>query len=100
MWIASKKELEEAKSRLRGKEREKEERGEEMSVEVKIYKQRIKHLLFEHQAEATEARTEGIVALKMAQEGHRSSETEVKADRRDLKTVIREMETSHEDFLK
>ena len=34
---------------------------------MKLYKQRIKHLLFEHQSESTDARTDGQVSLKMAQ---------------------------------
>lgn len=67
---------------------------------MQVYKQRIKHLLFEHQAEATEARTEGQIAVKLAQESHRGSEKEMKGDRRDLKAVLREMEVSHEDYLK
>lgn len=100
LWMGAKKDLEDAKSRLRAKEREREDAGEAQTVEIKVYKQRIKHLLFEHQAEATEARTEGQVALKLAQEAHRGSEGEVKGDRRDLRAVLREMETSHEDFLK
>jgi hypothetical protein len=69
-------------------------------VALQVYKQRIKHLLFEHQAEATTARTEGQVALKLQQERERHSETELKADRRDLKAVIREVEVSHEEYLK
>lgn len=100
LWVAAKAETEESKAKLRAKEREKEEKSEEMAVEVKVLKQRIKHLPFEHQAEATAAKTEGIVGLKMSQEGHRESELEVKGDRRDLKAVLREMELSHEDFLK
>lgn len=36
----------------------------------------------------------------MAQETHRGSEAELRSDRRDLKAVLREMETAHEDFLK
>lgn len=36
MWITAKKELEEAKSRLRGKEREREDLGEAEAVELKV----------------------------------------------------------------
>lgn len=100
LWLAAKKESEETKARLRAKERERDDLAEAHAVEIKVYKQRIKHLLFEHQSEATDSRTEGQVALKLAQEAHRSSEWELKSDRRDLAAVLREMESSHEDFLK
>ena len=35
-----------------------------------------------------------------SQEGYRSSERELKTDRRDLKGVLKEMEAAHEDFVK
>lgn len=96
----AKKDLEDRKADLRAREREREDLAEAHAVEVKLYKQRIKHLLFEHQSEATDAKTDGQVSLKMAQEGHRSSERELKTDRRDLRGAVKELEAAHEDFVK
>lgn len=100
LWLAAKRDLEEVRARLRAKEREREELSEAEAVEIKVYKQRIKHLLFEHQSEATDSRTEGQVSLKLQQEKERASERELTADRRDLKAVLREAETAHEEYLK
>jgi hypothetical protein len=50
-----------------------------------MHKQRIKHLLFEQQAEAVDKQIDGTVVLKVAQESGADSERELKADVRDLK---------------
>jgi growth arrest-specific protein 8 len=100
LWISAKKDLEEVKASLRAKEREKDDLADAQNVEIKVYKQRIKHLLFEHQSEATDARTDAQTALKLQQEKERDSEKELKVDRRDLKAVLREIEVAHEDYLK
>lgn len=52
---------------------------------LQLHKQRIKHLLFEHQAEAVDKQGDGKVVLKLAQEAQADSERELKADTRDLK---------------
>ncbi len=67
---------------------------------LQVYKQRIKHLLFEYQSAATGLRTEGVTTLRVAQETHRDAEAELRGDGRDLKATLREMEASHDDFMK
>ena len=67
---------------------------------VQVYKQRVKHLLFEHQNEAAHRKTDGQIALKLSQEDHRSGEAELKADKRSQKVELKEMQLSHEDYLK
>lgn len=100
LWIIEKKDLEDRKADMRSREREREDLAEAHLVEIKLYKQRIKHLLFEHQSESTDAKTDGQVSLKMSQEVARDSELGLKEDRRALQSVLKEMETAHEDFLK
>ena len=51
-------------------------------MEVKVYKQRVKHLLYEHQDEVTQEKTKGEEALSQTQTAHRLDEAELKADRR------------------
>ena len=44
-WIVEKKSLEDKRAQLRNKEREQQDLEEKHQVEIKIYKQRLKHLL-------------------------------------------------------
>lgn len=45
-WLISKKELEDKQAELRNKERELQDLNERHQIEIKIYKQRCKHLIF------------------------------------------------------
>ena len=47
-WEISKQELDDVKAELRNKDREMEELEERHQVEIKVYKQKVKHLLYEH----------------------------------------------------
>lgn len=88
---------------------------------LQVYKQRVKHLLYEHQNEITQLKTgkkadrrigfcdgdahdkrplDSESALKIAQMTHREAEGDLKTDRRGLKLDLKEMELSHEDYLK
>jgi hypothetical protein len=98
-WIVEKKQLEDKKAELRNKEREMQDLEEKHHVEVKVYKQRVKHLLFEHQDEVTEKKTEGQVSLKMDQDGHRESQLELRKDIRALQVARKELERRHESFM-
>merc|ERR1711871_1485533 len=84
-WIVEKKRLEDKKAELRNKERELQDLEEKHAVEVKVYKQRVKHLLYEHQDEVTQEKTRGEEALSQTQTAHRLDEAELKADRRALR---------------
>lgn len=57
-WEISKRQLEESRAELRNREREMEELGERHSVEIKVYKQKVKHLLYEHQNQISELKQE------------------------------------------
>lgn len=45
-WLVGKKELEDKQAELRNKEREFQDLDEKHKIEIKIYKQRLKHLVF------------------------------------------------------
>jgi len=45
-WLVGKKELEDKQAELRNKEREHQDLEEKHQIEIKIYKQRLKHLVF------------------------------------------------------
>ena len=127
-WIVEKKKLEDKRAELRNKEREMQDIEEKHQVEIKVrgrdgrtgdlvlvrcarafsalalpphqvYKQRVKHLLYEHQDERTRQKLSAQVSLKVSQGDYRSSEAELKADKRTLKVELKELQLAHEDFI-
>ncbi|KAK3746758.1 hypothetical protein QZH41_013584 [Actinostola sp. cb2023] len=99
-WEISKRQHQETKAELRNKEREMEEAEERHQVEIKVYKQKVKHLLYEHQNNIAELKAESSVALKLAQDEHRTSEQDLRKNKRSLKVELKEQELSHEDVVK
>lgn len=99
-WEITKKQLEEKKAELRNRDREMEEAEERHQVEIKVYKQKVKHLLYEHQNNITELKADGIVSIKLAQDEHRDNEVDLRKDKRALKIELKEQELAHEDIVK
>merc|ERR1712098_486459 len=99
-WEITKRQLEEKKAELRNKDREMEDAEERHQIEIKVYKQKVKHLLYEHQNNISELKAEGLVSLKQAQDGHNSSEMDLRKDKRSLKVELKEQELGHEDVIK
>ena len=99
-WEITKKDLEDKKSELRNKDREMEEMEERHQVEIKVYKQKVKHLLFEHQNNITQLKADGEHALVKQQEEFRLREGELKKEKRSLRCDIKEMELAGEDQLR
>ena len=99
-WIVEKKNLEDKKSDVRNKIREQQDLEEKHGVEIKVYKQRVKHLLYEHQNEVTQFKTESETTLKLLEDEHRADISELKKDKRSLHIDLKEMELAQEDFLK
>ena len=54
-----------AQAELRNKDREMEELEERHQVEIKVYKQKVKHLLYEHQNNVSQLKEEQERALKL-----------------------------------
>uniref|UniRef100_A0A2K6B2D5 Dynein regulatory complex subunit 4 n=1 Tax=Macaca nemestrina TaxID=9545 RepID=A0A2K6B2D5_MACNE len=81
-WEITRRQLEEKKAELRNKDREMEEAEERHQVEIKVYKQKVKHLLYEHQNNLTEMKAEGTVVMKL--------------DMRPLKVELKEQELANE----
>ncbi|XP_054856524.1 dynein regulatory complex subunit 4 isoform X2 [Eublepharis macularius] len=99
-WEITRRQLDEKKAELRNKDREMEEAEERHQVEIKVYKQKVKHLLYEHQNNLTELKAEGTVSMKLAQKDHRSQETELRKDMRTLKVELKEQELANEMVVK
>ncbi|XP_012281371.2 growth arrest-specific protein 8 [Orussus abietinus] len=94
-WEITRNQLEEARATIRNKEREKEELTEKHEAELKLYKQKVKHLMYEHQTNLCETKAEHMVALKLAQDDHTAQENELIKDKKDLKRRQKEQELAH-----
>lgn len=104
-WEITKRQLDESKSTMRNKERELEDAEEKHQVEIKVrpleiirgvlthfiltqvYKQKVKHLLYEHQNNITELKRDGAVAVTLEQSQHHEKEGELNVEKRSLKVV-------------
>ena len=73
-WEVTRKELEETRAEVRVKDRELEESEERHMMEVKVYKQKVKHLLYEQENNIAELKAENMVSLKVAREEWRQQE--------------------------
>ncbi|KAF7410206.1 hypothetical protein HZH68_004587 [Vespula germanica] len=93
-WEISRHQLDEARAVVRNKEREKEELQEKHDEEMKLYKQKVKHLMYEHQTNLSETKADHLVALKLAQDDHISQENELIRDKKELKKAQREQEVA------
>ena len=65
-----------------------------------MYKQKVKHLLYEHQNNISELKGESKVSLKLAQDAYSSDELDLRKDKRSLKVRLKEEELAHEDVIK
>ncbi len=99
-WDITKRQLEEARAESRTKDREREELEERHAVEIKVYKQKVKHLLYEQQNQLAEVRTDAAVSSKVALEDHHEEQAALRRDKRALKIELKEMELAHEDVVK
>ncbi|XP_069073289.1 dynein regulatory complex subunit 4 [Pleurodeles waltl] len=99
-WEITRRQLDEKKSELRNKDREMEEAEERHQVEIKVYKQKVKHLLYEHQNNISELKAEGSVTMKLAQKEHRAQEGDLRKDMRTLKVELKEQELANEMVVK
>ena len=61
-WDVTKKQLEECRTEARVKDRDLEEAEERHQTEVKVYKQKVKHLLYEQEHNLAELKAENMVS--------------------------------------
>lgn len=55
-----------------------------------MYKQKVKHLLYEHQNNITTLKADGELALKLQQDEFRTHESDLGKDKRSLKQALKE----------
>lgn len=69
--------------------------AENHEAELKLYKQKVKHLMYEHQTNLSETKAEHLVALKLAQDDHIVQENELIKDKMELKKMEKEQELAY-----
>jgi len=84
---------------LRNKERELQDLQEKHQIEIKIYKQRCKHLIFQNLDQLTELKKEYKITLKNVEDENRINARELKQDLRSLKVAKKEQEVRHAEYL-
>lgn len=73
---------------------------EKNDEEIKNYRQKVKHLQYEHQNNIAELKAEAMITLQNAQKDHTEQENELLRDKKDLKTKLREQELANQDEIK
>merc|ERR1711970_208622 len=99
-WEITRRQLEERKAELRNKDREMEEAEERHQVEIKVYKQKAKQLLYEHHNASAELRMNSNLALKKNAEELADHEKVLRDEKTNLKVELRTVELSHQDQVK
>jgi hypothetical protein len=97
-WTMEKKKRDDLKMMFRNKLRQKQDLEEKHTFELKIYKQKVKHLLHEQQAHMTDVRLECETAFNLLQEEQRSEQREQKLNLRTIKVSLKENELAHYDL--
>jgi len=97
-WMVGKKELEDKEAELRNKEREYQDLKEKHQIEIKIYMQRLMHLMFQNSDQLTTLKKEAQITLKNSEDQHRICERELKADLRALKVQKKEQEGRQQEY--
>ena len=65
-----------------------------------MYKQKVKHLLYEHQNNMSELKAKNMIALKLASDEHNDDEKELWKQKQALLVVNNERQMQHEMAMK
>ncbi|XP_039537597.1 dynein regulatory complex subunit 4 isoform X3 [Pimephales promelas] len=99
-WEITRRQLEENKYELRNRERDLEEAEKRHQVEIKVYKQKVKHLLYEQQNMLSELKAESVVSTKQLEKENAMLGNHLQKDMHNLKVYLKEQELSSENVLK
>ena len=99
IWILAKKELEDSEAHLKNKEREARDLEENHMMTKNLYKQKIKHLLFQNEDCHGEMRIAQEKKLQQKEDQNRIISQDLDNDNRDLKKKLKEQELSQNAYL-
>uniref|UniRef100_A0A0G4F4S0 Growth arrest-specific protein 8 domain-containing protein n=1 Tax=Chromera velia CCMP2878 TaxID=1169474 RepID=A0A0G4F4S0_9ALVE len=99
-WIIEKKGKDDRMADLRAKEREQQDLDEKHQIELKVFKQRLKHLRY-HETDAQISQQIDVeTALQQLEEEHRERESDLQRDSRALTEELKETQESHDRTLR
>ncbi|XP_029987142.1 dynein regulatory complex subunit 4 [Sphaeramia orbicularis] len=105
-WDITERQLKEAKAELTNLDRDVDEDQKHHQIETKVYKQKMKHLLCEHQNTVCELSADGLASSEVMQTKKTELENEihdkimsirVDIQERDNESLVKETEKKHED---
>ena len=99
MWILAKKEVEDVEANLKNKERETRDLEENHIMTKNLYKQKIKHLLFQNEDCHGEMRVAQEKKLQQKEDQNRVISQDLDNDNRDLKKKVKEQELSQNAYM-
>eukprot|EP00095_Tigriopus_kingsejongensis_P009325 maker-scaffold486_size158769-snap-gene-0.31 protein:Tk09325 transcript:maker-scaffold486_size158769-snap-gene-0.31-mRNA-1 annotation:"hypothetical protein TRIADDRAFT_24206" len=99
-WDVSKKHLEECRAEARMKDRELEESEERHQTEIKVYKQKVKYLLFEQEHNLADLKAENMISLKVAKEEYQKTEQLHLNDKRQLQEQHHTKDKQYQEILR
>ena len=67
---------------------------------MQVYKQKVKHLLYEQQNNIAELKAETLAELKVAQEAHNDSENTMWKEKRELKVQMKDQELAQQEVVR
>ncbi|TNN87441.1 Transcription factor E2F4 [Liparis tanakae] len=94
-WEITDGKLEEVKALNKNFDKDIEEDEGRHQVEIKVYKQKMKHLLCEHQNTIAELKAVGLVSTKVVQEEQNQLETELHEDMRAVMVDIQKLDNEN-----
>jgi len=98
IWMVQKRKIDEGRTELLNKQKEKEEQDETNKIERKLYYQKIKYLMLRYQDENVELQKEDEITLKQFEDSNRIKEKDYKYDIRSLSKMKKEQEVLQNDF--
>ncbi|KAI5741200.1 hypothetical protein M8J76_011406 [Diaphorina citri] len=99
-WEITRQQLEESRASLRNQDRALEEAAEKHEQEIKQFKQKVKHLMFEHQSHLSDLQVDGLVGLKLAEDEFEKREIELLQDKKALKEDVRKIQMAHSEEIR
>lgn len=99
-WEITKTQLEECRVELMNKERDLEEKENSHFGESKLFKQRVKHLVYEHHKNIAELRAEAMLSLKSSQEDFDEQEMALLMDKKSFKEKLVEQQREHQEQIR
>ena len=99
LWIISKKDLEETEASLKNKEREKKDLQENHTMTLNLYRQKIKHLLFQNEDCHGEMKIQQEKKLQQKEDQNRIITQDLDSDQRDLQKKLKEQELSQHNYI-